>query len=320
MLPTKVFVIHGLSDTALTFQAIRDNLQFALDTSSPKKFVVDAGFTSEALPNRPDCVSISIVGQRVADYVRQNITQGQRVAFIGHSMGGLMIRSLLVDNLLFAPFGSVGPSLPTPSAVVGMVTLGTPHLGAPTEPELDGILKCYIHLQEMQSVLGFPTYSLGDAMAYGKTPPSGVPFLNPLRNSWNPLSVNNKWLAAAGGACRNATRTLNAPVTGLPFNLPNGCLDIVDVASDGAVCRQSATVSYPAFVDVLGQPNFIPSERYYDAPGGNPLLPGIFRHATTLGVGSLGPLMCGNVGTQTITDPNHSSVLFLQIVSFLNGL
>ena len=96
--------------------------------------------------------------------------------------------------------------------------------------------------------------------------------------------------------------------------------DGADVASDGAVCRQSANVYYPPLVDVTGQPNFIPSSRYEDVLNGNRMLPGIFRHATTLGVGSLGPLMCGNVGTQTITDPNPSSVLFLQIVSFLNGL
>ncbi len=301
-LPIKIFIIHGLGDTNVSMLNIRENLRAVLN---PTKFYVDATFNFNNLlanpPVNPDttCLSIITGGQQLAKHVRTNIASGQRVAFITHSMGGLLVRSMLDQGLLFIP-----QALPKPSAVVGMATLGTPHLGAPTLPLLDFLGKCQIQLKEMRSDLRV-FQNLDAAMLLS-------PILIPLRHSWNPLLVNNKWFAAAGRACNKKLRNIL-------LGQNQGCRD-ENVFSDGAVCDDSARLVHP---DVgtqtsLGILDLIPSHPWFDQGF-------VFRHAENIEVPYVGivPLMCGNeVGTQVIIDPdpNFWGGLFQRLKEFLNAM
>ena len=187
----------------------------------------------------------------------------------------------------------------------------------------------------MQSLLGADSFTnlltLDEALSYGKFV-GGAPFLNPLRMSWKPEQVNYKWFAAGGTACGYdltpslilpylpypGVRTVNWPITGLPGNINNGCRDNGDWLSDGAVCHQSAVVKYPGNASILIPSGFSPSD-HYDDPSH------LFRHAESIsfgipGLGTIGPLMCGDVGNFWLSNPPATSDLFLQLVRFLNGL
>jgi triacylglycerol esterase/lipase EstA (alpha/beta hydrolase family) len=86
---------------------------------------------------------------RLAARVRQYpFRPGDQIVFLAHSMGGLVVRKMLADNLL----GVLTSSYP----VAGFITLGTPHLGYPYLP-VDGWTsvtgKCSIQVEQMQSYL-----------------------------------------------------------------------------------------------------------------------------------------------------------------------
>ncbi len=161
------------------------------------------------------------------------------------------------------------------------------------------------------------TQTLDEALSYG-TSPGGIPFLNPLRMSWDPRSVNYQWFAASGTSCNNAVRLVSWPLNNLPGYISNGCRDLSDARSDGAVCHQSAVVTYPASADIFVPVGFVPSQRFHD-PNHQ------FRHSEDISLqitalSSYGPLMCGNVGSQSLRDPDPQSALFVQLVEFLNVL
>ncbi len=301
ILKTKIFVVHGLGDTYSSMGPIGTNLAANLNQA---KFEVDWTF------NFPSCQSIATGAFQLAQYVRLRIGSGQRVAFVAHSMGGLIIRSMLVQGLLSSTYLA---ALEMPKAtVVGLATLGTPHIGAPSLPSLDWLGKCQEQLQEMEGHLttGAP---ISTVLINSKTY-NGVPFLEPLMQSWDPSTVNFKWFAASGRACSNPYRATESP--GIFTNSQNGCLDTSNPYSDGAVCDQSARAAYP------GVGNLRPTIQFTDPTFR-------YQHATNIAIpGTTGDsfaiLMCGNNPTKGIVidppiDPTPFS-LWSMLKEFLNGL
>lgn len=212
---TVTFIVHGISDSKCSCVNLRDNLRRETGWKGINPLrVVDAE------SNFPDCASIEIGAIRLANHVLAHpFEAGDRIAFVGHSMGGLIIRKMLADNRL----------PPTAPPVVGLVTHGTPHLGYPYLP-IDGDVKCSIRAQEMESDL---------ASGYTLNPPTLSPFLFSLRQSWTIDKVGGKWFAAGGTACAVDFRF----VPGLPL-VRNGCR-VDSPHSDSVVCLDSSTLIYP---------------------------------------------------------------------------
>ena len=156
-----------------------------------------------------------------------------------------------------------------------------------------------------------PTFDLDAAMS-SSVSPDGSHFLNDLRDSWRPQRVNYKFFAAAGRVCANANRTVTV---GVPFQ---GCLTPLKPYSDGAVCAESAALTYSFLAGGIGsKPNDpIPSTRWEDPSA-------LYRHAQFMNIPGLnfGPLMCGNDGTEWIVNPKPNfDGFFEQVVTFLKTL
>jgi triacylglycerol esterase/lipase EstA (alpha/beta hydrolase family) len=171
------FIVHGLSDSSASFQDLRNNLlgQDGWIGVAPLR-VVDASF------NFDGCEPIERGAAKLASHVGKFIFRsGDRIAFIAHSMGGLMVRRMLADGLL-------NTGIP----VVGLVTLGTPHLGYPYI-SFDDSIKCASQVQQMKSRL------IDDnPLLEGQTL---SPFMQDLYRRWNPAQVGYRWFAVGGAFC-----------------------------------------------------------------------------------------------------------------------
>jgi pimeloyl-ACP methyl ester carboxylesterase len=284
------FIVHGLSDGPFSFDQLARNLrtQPGWNGSDPVR-VVDVAFHFD------ECASIRRGALELARHVsRFRFEAGDRIAFVAHSMGGLMVRKMLADYLL-------QNGLP----VVGLVTLGTPHLGYPflkiDASSISG--KCAIQVEEMESHLDEGAWIL-------ETGTLSV-FLRELYQMWNPQQVNYRWLAAAGAFCEDRVRV--AP-TGPDSAEANGCRRGGDVRSDGVVCRESAMLTYPT---PLGGASLEPTERFSDPEHR-------YKHGEKISQYFVGKVLCPDplVGEWlSLTNPPISNnPLFIQIVRFLNAL
>jgi pimeloyl-ACP methyl ester carboxylesterase len=284
------FIVHGLSDSPFSFTDLRDNLrrQQGWRLNEFPFRIVDAEFYL------PECVSIEAGARRLALHINARVSQdflpGDRIAFIAHSMGGLIVRQMLAENLL----SSSAPP------VAGLVTLGTPHLGYPYE-FIDAQAKCAVQTQQMRSYLrtGLP---LG--------PSTLSPFLLSLRQNWSIAKVGGKWFAAGGSSCSNSSRN----VFGIPSHLQNGCR-VNSPRSDGVVCLDSSTLIYPS---AAMDPTHVFSDGNYE-----------YQHANSVGLYVGANVLCGDplpgqARKQSLTnppaDPPADVTLFNQIVGFLNAL
>jgi len=289
------FIVHGLSDNPASFVPLRDVLSVRLATGYPSieqsRFVFDLGYTL------PDCVPIAEGALRLAARVRQYpFRPGDQIVFLAHSMGGLVVRKMLADNLL----GVLTSSYP----VAGFITLGTPHLGYPYVP-VDGWTsvtgKCTIQVEQMQSYLDPPVLMglLDGVMS---------PFLSDLYRAWRP-SQAGRWLAAGGAACATASR--NVP----GYN--NGCRAI-NPLSDAVVCQESAVLSYP------DNPLLMTPNEVFTDPNRR------FQHGENVGLYIGGNVLCGDppfgLPSQNLSltnppvSPPADAALFNQIVRFYYAL
>jgi pimeloyl-ACP methyl ester carboxylesterase len=119
--PRVAVLLHGLSESEHAFDRHREELgQTYADT------LVDLGWTpvllraNTGLAVRENGVALSALLQRLVDEWPVEV---ERVALVGHSMGGLILRAACVV--------ATGEERPWTARVTDMVTLGTPHLGAP---------------------------------------------------------------------------------------------------------------------------------------------------------------------------------------------
>ena len=287
------FIVHGLSDSSASFQDLRNNLlgQDGWIGVAPLR-VVDASF------NFDGCEPIERGAAKLASHVGKFIFRsGDRIAFIAHSMGGLMVRRMLADGLL-------NTGIP----VVGLVTLGTPHLGYPYI-SFDDSIKCASQVQQMKSRL------IDDnPLLEGQTL---SPFMQDLYRRWNPAQVGYRWFAVGGAFCDTWLRL--DPFVGVEGWTPetNGCRR-TSVLSDGVVCLDSAIAAYPQAQPAPLRPTVV-----FNDPGR------LYKHAPFLGWGSAS-VLCGGQPTTyfSVTNPPPAgsgipvaaSGLFLQIVSFLYAL
>jgi pimeloyl-ACP methyl ester carboxylesterase len=284
------FIVHGLSDGPFSFDQLARNLrtQPGWNGSDPVR-VVDVAFHFD------ECASIRRGALELARHVsRFRFEAGDRIAFVAHSMGGLMVRKMLADYLL-------QNGLP----VVGLVTLGTPHLGYPflkiDASSISG--KCAIQVEEMESHLDEGAWIL-------ETGTLSV-FLRELYQMWNPQQVNYRWLAAAGAFCEDRVRV--AP-TGPDSAEANGCRRGGDVRSDGVVCRESAMLTYPT---PLGGASLEPTERFRDPEHR-------YKHGEKISQYFVGKVLCPDPlfgeWLSLTNPPIFNDPLFSQIVRFLNAL
>ncbi len=281
LLPIKIFIIHGIGDTSSGMQDIRFNLASTLNSDH----VVDATF------NFLGCSSIAAGGVQLASHVLLNTMPGQRVAFVGHSMGGIVIRSMLRGGWLRL----IDPT-PNKRLVVGLATLGSPHLGYPILPE-DSILKCPIQEDEMASYMRQDPFQMST-------------FLQDLQANWNFAAVGGQWFAAAGRSCSSPVRVSLIPNPDGP-PLINGCRDI-NPFSDGVICHDSAMLFHPQALPQVGT-NLTPSIQWSDDSR-------FFQHAADIGPTGLN-VLCGNItGAVSIINPSATGQLFMALKDFLNAL
>ncbi len=292
---TIVFIVHGISDNPSSFTDLAANLYRLPDWGPDAVRNVNAEFWFK------DCLSISDGAKQLANQVMStNIRQGDRIAFIGHSMGGLIIRRMLALNLLNQYALARTPPVAAPP-VVGLVTLGTPHLGYPfLNIDLWAPGKCNIQSLEMESHLD------KDVLGMAALDPVTMlsPFLAQLRLDWNISQVGGKWLAVGGRACNAADR-----FAGTPGNR-NGRRSFSNPASDSVVCLDSAVTMYPdPSQDVFPTATFLDPNREY-------------QHGGYVGEKAVFNVLCGeqNPAKASFANPIFGSLLFDTIKNVLNAL
>jgi hypothetical protein len=114
-------LVHGLFESESAFDRHRDRLgRTYADT------LVELGWTPVLLRANSG-LALQANGAALADLVSDLVAawpvEVDRVAMVGHSMGGLMLRAACAV--------AVDTGLPWTSLLTDVVTLGTPHLGAP---------------------------------------------------------------------------------------------------------------------------------------------------------------------------------------------
>ena len=295
-MPITVFLIHGIGGTSSTSARLAQTLAdpvFGLDRS---RFAIDSNFTWQcATASLAQCTalgcSIEEGAQELATYI--NAHSNGDIVLIGHSMGGLLARDMMLNNR---------NQILTNHRVRALVTLGTPNVGYPYVAGLDdvgaragGVTLCPslgaemwsdYRTQQSQNVVLESNYLLGLNQRWGATQISGG---------------SPAWLAASGTFCKDPTRSILNPV-GCPNNSPS---------SDGVVCDQSARFS-------LNVPANTPTSTWSSD---------FYAHTSSiLGTRYLnGPtLLCT---TQSLFnnyfplyDPPASSALIVAIRSLLNGI
>lgn len=159
--PLPVSIIVGLRDNTQTYSSLLRNLDSPTGLRLGR--TVDAGFSFL------DCASIDERAKALAsDVVRDQLTwPSERVAFVGHSMGGLAIRKMAASNSFPQMASATGPR--------------------PRVRDRSNDLK--VENGNIQS-----------------TPHLLSNFLLGLRNQWSLTAAGGKWFAAAGRACSNPTR------------------------------------------------------------------------------------------------------------------
>jgi hypothetical protein len=116
-----VFFLHGLCENEAYFQRHRDRTG-----TTYAEMLAGLGWTplmlraNTGLPLRENGAALTALVQRLVDAWPVPVT---RIALVGHSLGGLVIRAA----------GAVADDVDEPwrDKVTDVVTLGTPHLGAP---------------------------------------------------------------------------------------------------------------------------------------------------------------------------------------------
>jgi fibronectin type 3 domain-containing protein len=220
--PTTVFLLHGIGQSARDMQSLKTTLGNALDGH---KYIIDARFSyvCASSPSCPASCTISNGAIQLASQILNSTTSGSRIILVGYSMGGLIARDMIANNY---------SGITTSRKIAALVTLGTPNLGYPygsLDSSLIGTIfsgTCPLLSQQMMS--DFRSQQSSNTVILS-------PYLSGLTTKWNSVSFNSisgYWLAISGGYCKNPIRT--GDLTGTL-----GCPDSNKI-SDGVVCDQSA--------------------------------------------------------------------------------
>jgi uncharacterized protein (TIGR03437 family) len=295
-IPITVFLIHGIggtsSDSAKLAQTLADPV-FGLDRS---RFTIDSNFTWWcATASLSQCTawgcSIEEGAQELSAYI--NAHSNGDVVLIGHSMGGLLARDMMLNNR---------NQVLTNHRVRALVTLGTPNVGYPFVADLDDKVARAV-LVPLCPILGTEMWSdYRTKQAQNVVLESS--YLLGLNQRWGATSISGglpAWLAASGTFCKDPTRSIFNPV---------GCTDN-SPSSDGVVCDQSARF-------LLSVPANTPTSTWRSD---------FYAHTSSLfGTRYVsGPtLLCSTQSLFTdyfpLYDPPASSSLIAAIRSLLNGI
>lgn len=294
--PLFVFLVHGIggssADSAKLAQTLLDPV---LGITVPA--TLNWGFTWPcAKYTIAQCDATCTIPQgadSLAQYILANSPAGSRIAIIGHSMGGLLARDMILNNAL---------SIASTRSIVALITLGTPNVGYPFVEGLDDSATANSLGITLCPALGQEMYSDWRALQ-SQNLVLESPYLNDLNSRWGTVSLSQpfSWLAAAGTFCTNPLRSSLNPV---------GCSDN-DPNSDGVVCEQSARVS-------LALPKNLPTTGWSS---------NLYAHTSSL-LGTRyvsGPtLLCTTDSLLfdyiPLYDPPASSALVTAIRSLVNGL
>jgi pimeloyl-ACP methyl ester carboxylesterase len=322
--PITVYLLHGIGqtgdNTTTHMGGAMDNLKATLTRIGSgldqTRYVVDAGFSfGECSAVGNNCgvsqygekCSVDAGGKSLARYIGANPPQGQGdIVLIGYSMGGLIARDMIAKNYLTTVAGYTG------GKVVGLITLGTPHLGYPYEGSSDDLIQCPQLVQDMAggwAPLATPPQEF--------PPLGGTTFFDILRQSWGATSVPY-WLATAGTVFTNSSRTF--PTLG------GGCMTPTTITvppdqpySDGVVCRDSALYQEPTgFAGWATQP--FPTDTWQD-PTHHYAHTLLSIYGSTPGI-NVTQLLFGTINTfpvYALYDPPAGLDLVNKIVSTLNA-
>lgn len=291
---TKVYLIHGIGQTANDMSNLATNLYSALD---PTHYQVDSGFTfgcattcSGSCSVPPGSTLVNLGAQWLAYYIQQQKPPGN-IILVGYSMGGLIARDLVANNY---------SGVLTGHPVTALITLGTPNLGYPyssLDPHLSSA--CSQILLDMSGSFD------GNTNGWGSSP-----YLDNLRHQWVSASYSGYWMAAAGEQCPNQFRNAHAPGED-----PVGCPSW-SVTSDGVVCRDSALYGFGSYG--FGVLNPAPKA---DVPWSD--IEYRYVHTNSFAGWGTAGILCGNTGDPTVNpqlfDPPPSRTLFPQIQAVINA-
>ena len=295
--PVMIFVIHGLGDTWTSMQPLADAIKLGLT----KGQIVDYTFNYQ-VSNLGACKPIGGlfgVAADLAAFVTNKTLQfpRRRVAFVTHSLGGIIVRDMLAENMLTITAGVQAPK------VVGLATLGTPHLGYPYLQDDGFAFNLARTFGVSQNMCSNQMQAVGSNISDGSYPITTA-FLSTLESKFDIRAYNSQWFAAAGRACTNPTRT---SLVSFPA-VTNGCR--VDGAgnanNDGLVCDDSARLSYPST-------SLTPSITWYDS------IPA-YQHYPDMGSHILNVLCPTIPFALSIHSPLVGSPLYNALTEFLDAL
>ena len=306
--PIITFLVHDIGQDQFSLSGLAGNL-------TNQGLPVDSGFSFAECAKSTSCgpsrygepCGIDAGAKSLARYIRIMTPYGARIVLLGYSMGGLIARQMIAKGYLTGPLpdlaGNILPAWPQ-GKVVGLITLGTPHLGYPYDP-VDRNAQCGLLLDDMKGSWS-PLYSTELTNT----------FLDSLRPAWSSAAFKSYWFAAGGGQCSNPIRNLPLifipPGVVIPDPANPGCLGTA--LSDGVVCLDSATYKPPSQFSAFASPSG-PSSTFTDPNH-------LYVHTTSLGGWGTAGLLCGNAFSNAtpIFDPNQRDPLFTAIVNLIvNG-
>lgn len=284
--PAVVFLVHGLGQSSLDLRSLAENLRSSRDGLSSQLFSVDNGFDWSSCTRQNSCslgnCTIPAGAHELARYINQQAPSG-RIVLVGYSLGGLLIRDMLLNNR---------EGVASRHTIQAIITLGSPHVGYPY-CNTDDRFKCNSLIQQMAS-----HYRVSEA----DNQVILSEYLYDLNVRWLSSSFNGRppvWLVASGTACTSSVRgcmweEVSRTVSqGCRANSNNQRL------SDTVVCDNSALLT-------LSGSN-LPTDRWSNAN---------YRHTS----GFLGiSVLCGAPFKIDLFDPPTYSDLFRKIVSTING-
>lgn len=105
---------------------------------------------------------LAAAGSRLANLIESKVPAGARLSVVGHSMGGLIVRSALLD------LNSRGTEVHKRWQLQVFCTFSTPHLGTILAPAFVSMAARKIHFVSVSDILDIRAAAEGDGAAVGK--------------------------------------------------------------------------------------------------------------------------------------------------------
>lgn len=135
---TVVVLLHGLCETEHAWD------QLVPEGGTPLPAALAAGGTTVLRVRCNTGLRIGRLGRDVSALLAASLAPGTRIVLVGHSMGGLVARAALETM----PQDLV-------AGVTDLVTLGTPHHGAPLEQTVDALVALAARVPEITALVHF---------------------------------------------------------------------------------------------------------------------------------------------------------------------